>query len=133
MGNIPNSFEVYGFTIEVHAGGRRVWPPSFKRFIKEKLDSGELHLSDVMKKCNASQSLIYKWRADVKASRIRTTTVSEDAFFSQVVVEDKKLADTLSGPAANILLRGREIEIALPSTYPVADLIKVILSLETRA
>ena len=36
------SFEVYGFTIEVHAGGRRVWPPSFKRFVKEGLDSGKL-------------------------------------------------------------------------------------------
>ncbi|WP_373636846.1 hypothetical protein [Yoonia sp. BS5-3] len=47
MEKFPQSFEVYGFTIEVHAGGRRVWPPSFKRFVKDRLDSGELAVSDV--------------------------------------------------------------------------------------
>ena len=51
MGNFPKSFEVYGFTIEVHAGGRRVWPPSFKRFVKDGLDSGKFALSDVTKEC----------------------------------------------------------------------------------
>ena len=127
------SFEVYGFTIEVHAGGRRVWPPSFKRFVKEELDSGKLALADVMKECNVSQSLVYKWRADVKASRIRTTTVTEDAFFSEVVVDEDQSASPLADPARDILLRGREIEVTLPSTYPVSDLIKVILSLESRA
>ena len=68
MDQDTKSFQVYGFTIEVHAGGRRVWPPSFKRFVKERLDSGDLALADVMKTCNVSQSLVYKWRADVKAS-----------------------------------------------------------------
>ena len=77
MGKLPDSFEVYGFTIEVHAGGRRVWPPSFKRFIKDKLDSGELTVSEVMRTCNASQSLVYKWRADVNASKIRTNSTDE--------------------------------------------------------
>ena len=114
MAQFPKSFEVYGFTIEVHAGGRRVWPPSFKRFVKEGLDSGKLAL------------------ADVKASRIRTTTVTEDAFFSEVVIDEDQPASPLADPARDILLRGREIEIALPSTYPVSDLIKVILSLESR-
>ena len=67
MDQHTRSFQVYGFTIEVHAGGRRVWPPSFKRFIKQKLDSGELAVGDVMKKCRVSQSLIYKWRSDVRS------------------------------------------------------------------
>lgn len=70
MGKLPQPFEAYGFTIEVHAGGRRVWPPSFKRFVKEQLDAGALSVDDVMTKCNVSQSLVYKWRADVKASQI---------------------------------------------------------------
>ena len=47
MAQSPKSFEVYGFTIEVHPGGRRVWPPSFKRFVREGLDSGKLTLADV--------------------------------------------------------------------------------------
>lgn len=132
MAQFPKSFEVYGFTIEVHAGGRRVWPPSFKRFVNDGLDSGKLAVADVMKECNVSQSLVYKWRADVKASRIRTTTVTEDAFFSEVVVAEDQLTSPLADPAQNILLRGREIEVAFPSTYPVSDLIKVIQSLEGR-
>jgi len=95
------SFEVYGFTIEVHAGGRRVWPPSFKRFVKEGLDSGKLALADVMKTCNVSQSLVYKWRADVKAARIRTTTVTEDAFFAEVVVgEERATGDAIRSRSA---------------------------------
>ncbi len=61
----PKSFEVFGFTIEVHAGGRRVWPPSFKKFISNSLDDGSLKVDDVMKTCNVSQSLVYKWRADI--------------------------------------------------------------------
>lgn len=133
MGNIPKSFNVYGFTIEVHAGGRRVWPPSFKRFVKEKLDNGELALADVMKTCNVSQSLVYKWRADVKASKIRVTTVAEDAFFSEVVVHEDVPTEAFADPATNILLRGSKMEVSLPPTYPVADLVKVILALEGHA
>jgi hypothetical protein len=132
MAQFPRSFEVYGFIIEVHARGRRVWPPSFKRFVKEGLDSGKLALNDVMKECCVSQSLVYKWCADVKASRIRTTTMTNDAFFSEVVVNEDQSAIPLTDRARDILLRGREIEIALPATYPVSDLIKVMLSLENR-
>ena len=134
MGNIPKSFNVYGFTIEVHAGGRRVWPPSFKRFGKEKLDSSELALADVMKTCNVSQSLVYKWRADVKASRIRTTMLTEDAFFAEVVVDE----ESATGDAApiqhdQIQTSGRAYNVSLPATYPVEDLVKVILAIEGHA
>ncbi|MEP2472802.1 MAG: hypothetical protein ABJH45_14745 [Paracoccaceae bacterium] len=124
------SFEVYGSTIEVHAGGRRVWPPSFKRFVKHKLDSGELTVNEVMEKCNASQSLVCKWRADVKASKVRTCAVREKRLFSEIVIEDTER--TQPSPTSEILLRGREIEIKLPAAYPVDDLVKVILSLEER-
>lgn len=65
------SFEVYGFTIEIHAGGRRAWPPSFKRFINDKMDRGELSVGEVMKTCNVSQSLVYKWRGDVRRGGTR--------------------------------------------------------------
>jgi transposase-like protein len=133
MGQFPKSFKVYGFTIKVHAGGRRVWPPSFKRFVKEGLDNGKLSLADVMKQCNVSQSLVYKWRADVKAARIRNTTVTEDTFFSEVVVDEELPVASLSDPARGILLRGRAIEVTLPFTYPVKDLIKIIRSLEACA
>lgn len=130
MGKFPQSFEVYGFTIEVHAGGRRVWPPSFKRFVRDKLDNGELNLSDVMRECNVSQSLVYKWRADVKASKNRIASAHEEQFFSEVVIDKTEPPQISKRDASNILLRGRDIEIALPSAYPVDDLVKIILSLE---
>ena len=134
MGQFPRSFEVYGFTIEVHAGGRRVWPPSFKRFIKEKLDSGELALADVMKTCNVSQSLVYKWRADVKASRLRTTTVTEDAFFAEVVVdEERATGDAAMVDQDQIQISGHAFNVSLPATYPVENLVKVILAIEGHA
>ncbi len=86
MSKFPHSFEVYGFTIEVHAGGRRVWPPSFKRFITNSLDDGSLQVDDVMKRCNVSQSLVYKWRADLKRAAGSRISVREERLFSEVVI-----------------------------------------------
>lgn len=129
-----HSFQVYGFTIEVHAGGRRVWPPSFKRFIKEKLDQGKLTVGEVMRECNVSQSLVYKWRADVKRARVRTKTVHEKQFFSEILVEEEAPNECYEDePDCLIHLSGREIEISLPAAYPVDDLVKVILAMEHRA
>ena len=128
------SFEVYGFTIEVHAGGRRVWPPSFKRFINEKMDRGELSVGEIMKTCNVSQSLVYKWRADVKASRIRTTTVTEDTIFTEVFVdEERATSDVASVHLDQIQISGRAFNVSLPAAYPVEDLVKVILAIEGHA
>lgn len=135
MGRFPQSFDVYGFTIEVHAGGRRVWPPNFKRFIKDKLDQGKLTVGEVMRECNVSQSLVYKWRADVKRAGVRATTLHEKRFFSEVLVEETATKDVCyeDEPDSLIHLSGREIEISLPGAYPVDDLVKVILAMEDRA
>lgn len=133
MRKFPRSFEVYGFTIEVHAGGRRVWPPSFKRFIKEKLDNGELALADVMQTCNVSQSLVYKWRADVKTSHIQTATVTEDTFFAEVIVGEERDSGNVSAVHPDhIQINGHAFNVSLPATYPVQDLVKVILAIEGR-
>lgn len=132
MGRFPQSFEVYGFTIEVHAGGRRVWPPSFKRFVREKLDNCELTVGQVMKTCNVSQSLVYKWRADVKRAGGGRTSVREERLFSEIVIEEPKDPAPTPSDGNQIVLRGKEVEITLPSTYPVDDLVAVILSLEGR-
>lgn len=135
MGQFPQSFEVYGFTIEVHAGGRRVWPPSFKRFVKDKLDSGELAVGDVMRTCNVSQSLVYKWRSDVRRAGTRRTSRREERVFSEVIVEDQELpagvgADT---DADQIHVHFRNVDLALPAAYPVDDLVKIILAVEAHA
>ncbi len=134
MGKFPQSFEVYGFTIEIHAGGRRVWPPSFKRFIKEKLDRGELTVGHIMKTCNVSQSLVYKWRADVKhTARTRQTSRFEERVFSEVVVEEREHGGNAEPDREQIIVRFKDVDLALPTAYPVDDLVKIILAIEARA
>ncbi|WP_107495059.1 hypothetical protein [Thalassobius sp. I31.1] len=133
MEKFPQSFEVYGFTIEVHAGGRRVWPPSFKRFITNSLDDGSLKVDDVMKRCNVSQSLVYKWRADLKRAGGNRISVREERLFSEVVIEDTERSEATGSVETQIVLRGREIEIVLPAEYPIDNLVTVVLSLEGRA
>ncbi|KJZ17299.1 hypothetical protein TW80_17080 [Loktanella sp. S4079] len=129
------SFEVYGFKIEVHAGGRRVWPPSFKRFVNDKMDSGELNVGDVMKTCNVSQSLVYKWRSDVRRAGTRRTARREELVFSEVVVEEQEHSETaeIDADTGQIHLRFKELNLALPTSYPVDNLVKIILAVEARA
>jgi transposase-like protein len=126
MGLETRSFEVYGFKIEVHAGGRRVWPPSFKRFINEKMDRGELSVGEIMKTCNVSQSLVYKWRGDVRRAARITTDVREERVFSEIVVQEDPIEPDVP---SEIVLRTNQLEITLPAYYPVSDLISVIQAL----
>lgn len=127
MGKFPQSFEVYGFPIEVNAG---VWPPSFKRFVKQKLESSELSIGEVTKTCNVSQSLVYKWRADVKRASGRQTIKREERMFSEVVFENTSQPDPIETDVSQITLRGQQTEISLPSGYPLDALVKIILALE---
>lgn len=133
MGQLPKSFEVYGYTIEVHAGGRRVWPPSFKRYVTQQLEEGVLAIGDVTKECNVSQSLVYKWRADIKRAGRSRVSVREERLFSEVVIDDEDSTTVPEPDETHIKLRVREVEILLPATYAVVDLVNVALSLEARA
>lgn len=123
---------VYGFTIEVHAGGRRVWPPSFKRFIKDKLDQGALTVEDVIATCNVSKSLVYKWRSDVAKSLKRYGDTANSPMFTEIVV-DKECAMPCTPENCSedrIILQGRASQIVLPVDYSVTDLVKILLALE---
>jgi len=133
MGQFPQSFEVYGFTIEVHAGGRRVWPPSFKQFVKTKLDLGELTVGDIMEDCNVSQSLVYKWRSDVKSSRVRSVARSEERIFSEVVVNEATQPNRDPETDNRILLTRRESTLSFPVDYPVNDLVTIALAMDSQS
>lgn len=133
MGQFPQSFEVYGFTIEVHAGGRRVWPPSFKRFVKTKLDLGELTVGDIMEDCNVSQSLVYKWRSDVKSSRVRSIARSEERIFSEVLVNEATQPNRDPETDNRILLTRRESTLSFPADYPVNDLVTIALAMDSQS
>ncbi|MCG7522760.1 hypothetical protein [Ruegeria sp. Ofav3-42] len=127
-----HSFQAYGFTIEVHAGGRRVWPPSFKDFVKQKLDSGEFTVEQVMADCNVSKSLVYKWRADVRRANLGRTEVREERVFSEIVVADFDDTDVATSTISHIELRAGSVELILPETFPIDDPIKIVLAVELR-
>ena len=86
-----------------------------------------------MKTCNVSQSLAYKWRADLKRAGGNRISVREERLFSEVVIEDAKHSEPTAPGASQIVLRGREIEVFLPAEYPIDELVTVVLSLEGRA
>ncbi|WP_170756157.1 helix-turn-helix domain-containing protein [Ruegeria lacuscaerulensis] len=126
MGFETRSFEVYGFKIDVHAGGRRVWPPSFKRFINEKMDCGKLSVREIMKTFNVSQSQVYKWRSDVQHAGRMTTDLWEERVFSEIVVQENPVEPDVP---SEIVLRSNKLKITVPAYHPVSNLISLIQAL----
>ncbi len=125
------AFEVYGFRIEVHVGGRRVWPPSFKRFIKMKTDSGDLTIGEVMKTCNVSQSLVYKWRSEVNRADDQDHDQENVAerFFSEIVVNEEPSPAAVPQASDTIRILLDAVEVELPASYPVESLARLISSM----
>lgn len=127
MENANGPFEVYGFKIKTHPSGRRIWPPSFKQFIKAKTESGELTVSDVMNACKVTESLVYKWRAAVSVPDEDASKKIKRKTFSEIVV-DTSVAPQRSVNVTDqrICLRARQAEVDLPATYPVDDLVRIL-------
>lgn len=135
MNEYPKIRNHYGFPIEIHPGGRRVWPPSFKRFVREQIETGVLTVEQVTKECHVSKSLVYKWRYDVAHGRIAqsplTPAPEESPMFAEVVLGAEVMPSVpLPDAAEKILLRGQTIDLTLPANYPVADLIRLVRALE---
>ncbi len=77
--SIGNSgeFEAYGFKIKVAKDGRRIWPEEFKRYIVEKLASGELITKNVAKTCDIERTMVYQWKRKIR-NKDRIARVSEN-------------------------------------------------------
>lgn len=135
MANTAQCVDIFGFTIPVLAGGKRLWSPRFKRFITEKMDTGELTVNQVVKKCKVSKSLVYQWRMQAKGKPVTASDWRAKAVFAPVVVEERPQASTEMAivKEGNIRLKGCSTKITLPATYPVDDLVKIIRALETSA
>ncbi|MEM1378890.1 MAG: hypothetical protein AAGG69_16025, partial [Pseudomonadota bacterium] len=93
MSEKQGEFEVFGFKVPVLSGGRRIWPPRFKQFITEKMDSGDLSVQQVSKSCRVSKSLVYQWRMQAKGKPVTASDWRAEAF-AQVVVEDARPVQT---------------------------------------
>lgn len=86
-----------------------------------------------MTKCNVSQSLVYKWRADVKASQIEPSGEERQPIFTEVLVaaEEPRVGHDAKDRDRIQLVAGK-MTISLPVSYPVEDLVKVILAIEAQ-
>ncbi|WP_330647270.1 hypothetical protein RPE78_14730 (plasmid) [Thioclava litoralis] len=134
MNDFPKIRNHYGFAIELHPGGRRVWPPSFKRFIREKIETGQLSVEEVREECRVSKSLVYKWRDDVAKGRVAASAPeydSDEPLFSEILVQnDEPLPTGDAAPESVITLSGEVVNLTLPANYPLNDLVVLIQTLE---
>lgn len=126
--------QAFGFSIPVTPAGRRVWPPRFKRFVLEKMDSGELTLDQIMETCGVSRSYVYQWRMQAQGKPVTAAEWRAKAQFAEIVVpedhEDGKPSATVPTSMARITISGAVTEITLPSDYPVGDLVQIIRAFE---
>ena len=131
--NIP-PLQAFGFSIPVTPAGRRVWPPSFKRFVLEKMDTGELTLDEITSACGVSRSYIYQWRMQAQGKPVTAAEWRAKAQFAEIVVEnDGQPENAAAVIPAQIAISGLITEITLPRDYPVADLVQIIRALEAVA
>lgn len=129
MSEKQSELEVFGFKVPVLPGGRRIWPPRFKQFVTEKMDSGDLIVQQVSKTCRVSKSLVYQWRMQAKAKPVTASDWRAEAF-AQVIVEEAPRNQAASGPSAGVIsISSISTRIEVPTDYPVADLIKIVQAL----
>lgn len=80
---------------------------------------------------NVSQSLVYKWRGDVRCAQTRTTHQAEERVFSEIVIEDDDPAKASRAVEKDIQIRSGNLEVNLPASYPVHDLAHLLLAPRT--
>lgn len=91
-------------------------------------------VDQIMRTCKASKSLVYKWRADVRDSKICSVAIRQEKLFSEVLIEEKTAPYSDGDDEADdhIHLTGLGSSLSLPKTHPVEDLVKIILAFEGR-
>lgn len=124
--------QAFGFSIPVTPAGRRVWSPKFKRFILEKMSSGELTLDQIVETCGVSKSYVYQWRMQAQGKPVTAAEWRAKAQFAEIVVQqDEKPTVAAASPPAQINISGLITEITLPYDYPIDDLVQIIRAMET--
>ena len=86
-------FQPSGFTIPISSTGRRIWPSSFKKFVINKLNAGELTVQQVEQEGRVARPLIYKWRAKRGADDEAERPIDP---FAQVCIGDAPLRPGLT-------------------------------------
>ncbi|WP_323716360.1 transposase [Paracoccus aminovorans] len=65
----PTFMEIFGFSVPVLPGGRRIWSPRFKRLITERMDAGDLTSSRLPRNV-MFPNLIYQWRMQARGKPV---------------------------------------------------------------
>lgn len=126
-------FQPFGFTIPINSTGRRIWPSSFKKFIIEKLYTGELTVQQVEQEGQLARSLIYKWQAKSSADYAAERPVNP---FAQVRIEDASIVEATPGRSPSsadircIHVHGAVSNLVLPADYPIEKLIRLVRAME---
>jgi len=58
--------------------------------------------------------------------------VREEHVFSEIVVADFDDTDAATSTISHIKLRAGSVELILPETFPIDDLIKIVIAMEFR-
>ncbi|MFV0292984.1 MAG: hypothetical protein ACK5II_07125 [Paracoccus sp. (in: a-proteobacteria)] len=125
--------QAFDFTIPVTQTGRSRWPPGFKKYVIEKLETDELTVSQIAEESRIKKSLIYKWQAK---SRSANKIVRPSKTFAQVLVGNKPAEQpwTEDGPPSVdvqcIHLRGVAANLILPPDYPIENLVRLVQAME---
>jgi len=61
---IDKVFHAFGHSIPVAKDGRRLWPSKFKRDMANKLEIGELTVTQIAKTCNMPQWKVQQWKRE---------------------------------------------------------------------
>ncbi|MFE3836044.1 transposase [Pseudogemmobacter sonorensis] len=110
---------VWGIAVPTTAKGRRYWPNEIKALAAERVGAGS-RIVDVAREIGANESLVAKWvRAEPKkpGPSFMELTLPGDAHVP--------LSATAVG-TADLRIRFRDVEIAVPPGYPVAHLAEVL-------
>ena len=126
--------QAFGFTIPVTPAGRRIWPASFKRFVLEKMDTGELLLDQITKTCGVSKSYVYQWRMQAQGKPVTAAEWRAKARFTEIVIQESSASSSVAPvPVTQITISGPSTKITLPRDYPVADLLQIIRALDAHS
>ncbi len=64
------------------------------------MDTGELTVNQVVKKCRVSKSLVYQWRMQAKGKPVTAADWRAKAVFAPVVVEEQPVEATKASNAS---------------------------------
>lgn len=122
------SYKAFGFEIPVTFDGRRIWPPRLKTFILEKLQNGQLTVTDICRECDISPVQVARWREQAKPTSADVSHIGEPVFVELKLIDvlSDELTTKEAGLGGEIVLCASGCEPKFPLNYPVDRLAALV-------